>query len=301
MKEQFVNVAVASLWTSHDSPRTLDAPALQNPVRLESWLEAMTYDERLALCEDNLVQSQLLYGEKVLVVEEVGEWAKVLVPSQPSKKDERGYPGWIPKRQLGDMASGEAAESFAVVTADKTSLLDEAKEETLTLSYQTRLPFVSVDGSWVKVDTPHGTQYLITDDVKICRSEEELKPRSGTDIVLAAEKFLELPYLWGGMSSFGYDCSGFAYGMMRAHGIIIGRDAGDQASKGIEVDLEQLERGDLLFFAFEEGKGFIHHVGIYYGEGKMIHAPKTGKSVEVIPLAGSAYEPELCCARRYWA
>lgn len=299
MKEQFVKVSVAALWTSLESPRHLDMPALENPVRLEGWLDSMTYEQRLALCEDNLIQSQLLYGEKVLVVEEAGEWAKVLVPSQPSKKDERGYPGWIPKCQLGEMASAKT-ESFAVVTACKTNLLDEAKEETLTLSYQTRLPVVSVDEDLVQVDTPHGMGYLNNKNITICQSENELRPSSGKDIVLSAERFLGLPYLWGGMSAFGYDCSGFAYNMLRAHGITVPRDAGDQANRGKEVDLDKLEPGDLLFFAFEEGKGFIHHVGIYYGAGKMIHAPKTGKSVEVISLAGSAYEPELCCARRYW-
>ncbi|HLR40215.1 MAG TPA: NlpC/P60 family protein, partial [Virgibacillus sp.] len=54
------------------------------------------------------------------------------------------------------------------------------------------------------------------------------------------------------------------------------------------------------FFAYEAGKGKLHHVGIYYGNGKMIHAPQTGKGVEVISLKDTVYEKELYAARRYW-
>jgi cell wall-associated NlpC family hydrolase len=56
----------------------------------------------------------------------------------------------------------------------------------------------------------------------------------------------------------------------------------------------------LLFFAHEKGEGSIHHVGIYYGKGKMLHSPKTGKTVELIELKGTLYEEELCAARRYY-
>jgi cell wall-associated NlpC family hydrolase len=58
--------------------------------------------------------------------------------------------------------------------------------------------------------------------------------------------------------------------------------------------------GDLLFFAYEEGKGNLHHVGIYDGNNKMLHAPQTGSGVEVIPLKGTVYEKELFAVRRYW-
>ncbi|WP_162875106.1 C40 family peptidase, partial [Enterobacter cloacae] len=74
-------------------------------------------------------------------------------------------------------------------------------------------------------------------------------------------------------SSYGYDCSGFAYSMYASQGITIPRDASDQALAGTEAASNQLRPGDLLFFAYEEGKGRIHHVGIYIGDGKMIHSP----------------------------
>lgn len=102
------------------------------------------------------------------------------------------------------------------------------------------------------------------------------------------------------MSSFGFDCSGFSYTMCKANGYIIPRDAHDQAASGEKVELHQLEPGDLLFFAYEEGKGSLHHVGIYYGDGKLLHSPNTGKTIEILEMAGTIYEKELCAARRYF-
>ena len=70
-----------------NSAREIDIPGISNPVLLVEWLEALPYKERLALCDENRVQTQLLYGEPVLVEEIVGEWAKVIAIWQPSKKD----------------------------------------------------------------------------------------------------------------------------------------------------------------------------------------------------------------------
>jgi cell wall-associated NlpC family hydrolase len=299
MKEMFVDVTVAALWTSPSSPRTMDRTVLENPVRIKDWLKTMSYDDRLALCGDNLVQSQLLYGEKVLVTEENEFWAKVLVPSQPSSKDERGYPGWIPINQLSEWEPPNT-DSYAVVTVPRTELCNEQREKLMELSFQTRLPVHETDGEWLEVYTPAGLRFIKNKDAAVIRSERELLTDSGDDVVKTGEQFLGLPYLWGGMSAFGYDCSGFAYNMLRAHGAEIPRDASDQSREGKAISKDSLRPGDLLFFAYEEGKGFVHHVGIYYGDGRMIHAPNTGKAVEVIPLSGSAYEPEFCGVRRYW-
>ena len=86
--------------------------------------------------------------------------------------------------------------------------------------------------------------------------------------------------------------------MHKANGYQISRDASDQAEGGKDVSLDELMPGDLLFFA--KGKARIHHVGIYYGDGKMLHAPSTGKGIEIVSLAGTKHEQQLCSARRYW-
>ncbi|QED46316.1 C40 family peptidase [Cytobacillus dafuensis] len=296
-----IAVPVATLWTSFDSARELDQLAITNPADVDLWLKGLTYETSLELCNQNLVQSQVLYGEEVHILEEREEWVHVLVPTQSSSKDIGGYPGWLPKDQLMQREDWEINDRpIVVVTAKKSFLYDYYRNPQITLSYQTILPLISRDEQWVQVQTPTGEGILKVEEVSVYDSLQSLPKGDGKAIVSAGEQFLHLPYLWSGMSSYGYDCSGFSYSMCKANGYIIPRDAHDQADSGKRVELEEIKPGDLLFFAYEEGKGRIHHVGIYYGEGKLLHSPNTGKSIEIIDLKNTVYEKELCAARRYW-
>lgn len=315
-----VNVAVATVWTDPERPRKLDEPSLQSPVRLEEWLSAMTTEERLDLCDKNMVQTQVLYGQKVYVVREEAGWAHVLIPNQPTPKDQLGYPGWIPCQQLSTEIGVLAdSEQVVQVRANTAHLYKTPEQKGIELSFQTRLPYSGEEQDWLIVSTIEGHQYVKKEDVHKIelgpKSESETEQlfryfahetgkrveQRGEILVELGKRFLGLPYLWAGVSSFGYDCSGFVYSMYQALGITIPRDASAQAKAGLEVELDQLQAGDLLFFAYEEGKGAIHHVGMYIGNGEMIHSPKTGKPIEITPLADTLYEQELCGARRYWA
>ncbi|RDI45476.1 C40 family peptidase [Falsibacillus pallidus] len=295
------SVSAATVWTKQDSSREMDQGAITNPVQLDEWIGSMTYDSLLDLCEGNRVQTQLLFGEEVLVLDEKDGWAQVIAVDQPSSKDERGYPGWVPLAQLEKVVDWDVQDcSWAVVFSKKADLLNEEGEVELTLSFQTRLPVLEEENGKVKVKTPIGAGYLDTKDVAIYPSIKAIPIEDGEAIVKYGEQFLDLPYLWGGMSSYGYDCSGFSYNMCKANGVIIPRDAHDQAASGEKVELEDIQRGDLLFFAYEEGKGSLHHVGIYYGDGKLLHSPKTGRTIEILDMKGTIYEKELCAASRYW-
>lgn len=299
-KTYYVCVAVATVWTSYDSCREIDDNATSVPVKLDKWLEQLTYTRRLELCEKNLVQTQLLLGEEVYVTERKGKWAKIVIPSQFSSKDERGYPGWVPSHQLISQAEySPLNKPTAVVTAAIATL--QLAEEALQISYQTQLPLLKEDKEWLEVQTPVGSGKIKRQDAVVIEDRNRKATKGTGDMIIAAgEQFLNLPYLWGGMSAWGYDCSGFAYATHKANGYLIPRDATDQARRGKEVGLDSIQPGDLLFFAHEKGEGSIHHVGIWYGNGKMLHSPKTGKTVELIELKGTLYEEELCAARRYY-
>ncbi len=294
-----VNVAVATLWTSNQSYRELDRPAISHPVRLEEWLLFMNKAERLDLCESNRIQTQLLFGEQVMLLESKHDWAYVIAIGQPSKKDSRGYPGWVPLCQLESYVP-ESNDTFALITSRKALLTLEKTQENLILSYQTKLLYIGEKEGRILVETPLGIGHLHKDDITFININEGKMQGNGNDIVTSGEQFVGLPYLWGGMSSYGYDCSGFTFTLYKANGYCIPRDASEQAQGGTLIPLNEVQRGDLLFFAYENGKGAIHHVGIYYGDGKLLHSPHTGKSIEVIRIEGTIYEKELCMARRYW-
>lgn len=100
---------------------------------------------------------------------------------------------------------------------------------------------------------------------------------SGDDLVTDAEKYLGVPYVWGGTDpDTGLDCSGFTQLVAKENGIVLPRTAAQQAKVGTEVpSLDQAKAGDLV--VLEGGS----HIGIYVGDGKMIHAPKAGDVVKI--------------------
>jgi hypothetical protein len=303
LKRMAAAVSVATVWTKPESPRPLDKPALKHPAEIREWLRCMTIKDKLDLYEANRVQTQILYGTSVLVVEEQDDWIKVLIPQQGTRKDALGYPGWVPRRQLVNETKAPAGSKKAEVMSDKAWLYKDPSEHMIELSFLTILPVLEVMEEWVKVQTPEGIGYLKADEVRLIDDSLALMPvegHIGSGIVEQGKRFLNLPYLWGGMSSFGYDCSGFAYNMHRYAGISIPRDASDQAKQGTLIEKELLEPGDLLFFAHEEGNGAIHHVGIYAGEERMIHSPESIKAIEIVELDSFKLAKEHCVSRRYW-
>src|SRR5699024_10362926 len=167
--------------------------------------------------------------------------------SQPSRKDERGYPGWVPLSQLIAVKREDwFRPEMAAIKNKYTWLESEDGEKRLHLSYMTCLPMGNVKDSRVEVITPQGKGYLPKEAVEIFLSSGG-KRESGEKLINTGEQFIGLEYLWGGMSAFGYDCSGFSYGIHKANGYQISRDASEQADGGKEVPLDELMPGDLLF------------------------------------------------------
>lgn len=111
-----------------------------------------------------------------------------------------------------------------------------------------------------------------------------------------ADDYLGVPYLWGGTTPSGFDCSGFVQYVCRENGISIPRVADDQLhGPGTYITRNQLEPGDLVFF----GSGdYASHVGMYVGEGMMIHAPSSGKVIQYTSIDSSYYSSRFIGGKR---
>ncbi len=276
-----IDVSVATLWQTPGLARSIDAPALRNPVDLDAWNRNLASTPARAGLGGRVV-TQALYGEPVTVLAVRGGWAKVAVPDQPSPLDRRGYPGWLPLRQL---ATGYRAGGRVLTVVLRKATLHLGRRK-LVLSYGTRLPAVgrTAGGAW-RVRTPDGPGWI---------AAQALAPSpdpTGRQVVAQARHFLGLRYLWGGVSAWGFDCSGLVWDVFRTLGVTVPRDTGPQSRGGRRVTASGLRPGDLVLYGSP-----ATHVAIYAGHGTMIESPDSAHSVRVVPL-----RPGFTAARRYTA
>lgn len=121
---------------------------------------------------------------------------------------------------------------------------------------------------------------------------------TGQQIVNTANQYLGVPYVWGGASPSGFDCSGFVYYVLRSCGIPASRTLVTMISQGTQVEKSQLQPGDVVFFKDTYTTG-ISHVGIYVGGGQFIHAPHSGAVVSYSDLYSSYYVNHYYTAVRF--
>jgi cell wall-associated NlpC family hydrolase len=305
--EAVVSVAVATLWTSPDRIRAVDDPAVCVPARPREWVEAMSAEERADLAGRTL--TQLLLGEHVLVQEVRGYWARVIALSQPSSLDPRGYPGWVAADQLSTLDGIHAAgvrvaarhrESndvvdrtgmWHVVVATATALRDDPDAALAVpgVTFGTRLMALGAphDG-WLPVAVPGRFEpaWAIEDDVA---AVPPTPPLDHAEALEWADRLRDVPYVWGGMSAYGVDCSGLVHLTWRLFGVTLPRDANDQAASTMDIPLGEERPGDLYVFA-RPGQP-IHHIGFVaaYPIGttrQILHASEEGGGVVLEEVTG---------------
>lgn len=183
------------------------------------------------------ITTQLLFGESVDILEQKGNWTKVKIHYD-------GYEGWVDTKQISSISDEDFAKrETELITAPVLFYNKNQKKMLLSI------------GSEIERENPN--------DDEISDIRENIQE--------TALSFLEVPYLWGGRSFFGIDCSGFTQIVYKANGIKIPRDAYQQAEEGQVLDfVEEAEKGDLAFFENENGK--ITHTGIMLDNQRIIHA-----------------------------
>ena len=120
---------------------------------------------------------------------------------------------------------------------------------------------------------------------------------TGTQILNKAVSYLGTPYVYGGASPSGFDCSGFVYYVYGTFGISVGRTPAAQYNAGSQVDKTALKIGDIVLFAGTGGSG-ITHTGIYAGNGQFIHSPNSRSTVSYSDLTSGYWSEHFYCGIR---
>jgi cell wall-associated NlpC family hydrolase len=236
--------------------------------------------------EKSDVVSQAIYGSNVKLLQARGEWSRIETPDH--------YRGWTPSRYLRIVLTGDGYGT-AGTTVQVESLFaniyaepDVTKHKpVVTIPFEAKLEVVSDDPKasgkghqesqegWLHVRLAGQTlAWIQASDVVA-----DPKPLTIQESIELAKRFLGLPYLWGGRSSYGFDCAGFTQMLVRARGINMPRDADQQAAwSGVaRIERKNLQAGDLLFFGSSEKK--ITHTGMYIGDVQFIHDTTSGHPV----------------------
>ncbi len=166
-----------------------------------------------------------------------------------------------------------------------------------------------VDG-WYQVSYPQaesGTAYISGDYISLTVPAERASApvaygttsasSAGERIVQIAEQYLGIPYVYGGSTPAGFDCSGFTSYVFKQMGYSLYRSSYQQINNGVPVSKSELQPGDLLLFK-KQGASRIHHVGIYVGDGMMIHSPQTGDVIKYTSIVSGYYNSCYYAARR---
>ena len=203
---------------------------------------------RLEASDTSEMVTQLLYGEFFKIIESRKNWSKI-------RNAFDNYEGWIDTKQYIEISSEIYHELNAEELKVTTDIMEFVSDESETLI---SIPIGSNLNALNQMNHKHDGNF----------AQGKLPKEK---LIETALLFINAPYLWGGKSPFGIDCSGFTQLVYKLNGYQILRDAKEQATQGETLSfIEESEPGDLAFF--DNNEGIITHVGIIMSDNYIIHA-----------------------------
>ncbi|MFA8435160.1 MAG: NlpC/P60 family protein [Marinifilaceae bacterium] len=211
--------------------------------------------------EKSEMVTQILFGEHFKILEEKESWAQVELAFD-------GYQGWVDKKMLRPISEDtyqQLEKEDLVVASDTFNLVfQEHCYSNKLIVPGSSLPFCEPENKSFRIE---GKEYSFQGKVSLVNSEKGDRD----SIIESALKYFNAPYLWGGRTPYGIDCSGLTQIVYKLNGYRIPRDASQQVAIGESLTfVEEAQPGDLAFFDNDEGR--ITHVGIIWDRHKIIHA-----------------------------
>jgi hypothetical protein len=199
------------------------------------------------------IVSQILFGEHFEVLEQQKQWSRIKIQFD-------NYEGWVDSKQFQQISESnyrQISSEAIILNADLIEYITGPSNLLMPIPLGASLSFLNYNDINVSNFEFDGTKI------------SGVKPKK--NVLNFAFMYLNAPYLWGGKTPFGIDCSGFTQMVYKLNGYKLLRDASQQAFQGEALSfIEESEAGDLAFFDNDEGK--ITHVGIIMENNYIIHA-----------------------------
>ncbi|NQU87788.1 MAG: C40 family peptidase [Mariniphaga sp.] len=209
--------------------------------------------------EKSEMVTQILFGEHYEILEYMVGWCHVRLAYDD-------YEGWVDQKMITPISQrtySKLINSPTAISTDIFTIIPVNSEQNLMI----------VSGSTLPVWRPYKKEFKVEKEIYHMPGNYTYGPvKDKRDLVIRqALKYFNAPYLWGGRSPFGIDCSGFTQTIFKTAGIYLPRNASKQVLEGTALSfVEEAEPGDLAFFDNEEGE--IVHTGIIWKRNKIIHA-----------------------------
>ena len=237
------------------TPETQEQPETQEPQTKTMYVNSQTVNVRSAASQEASVVTQLSINTQVTVISEQNGWAEVTF---------NGGNGYI----ASNLLSATISQTSRGSSTPRTGITDTTDKQT--------------DNS-----STNNNQESNDSSSNVSTSSK------GADVLAYAMQFVGYPYVYGGSSTSGFDCSGFTQYVYKHFGVTLNRTAAAQSSNGTAVSRSNLQPGDLVMFGSP-----INHVGIYAGGGRIVHAANPSRGVTTDTINSGYYNTNYVCARR---